>query len=141
MQLQIESPIQSFDQTGGMAKPTVVTKRWGAEYIFINGDPVRNTDRTSTYCMKMIVIDPGYRTSMHFHVNKHESLMVIDGELTVLYKAGDGTADQVATLKKGEVFVVPPGLQHQLICSGEQPCIIVEASTPDDVRDSIRVHM
>ncbi len=137
---QIEHPIFIWNQIGGLITPAIVDKRWGNEQIYINND-VHDTKQTSTYCMKKIVILAGCETSSHFHINKHETLMVIDGSLLVQYKNGDGSPDQFIHLTPGEAFCIPPGLIHKLIADQELGCIIVEASTPDEPTDSIRVSM
>lgn len=137
---QIKEQWPHNHQVGGLVTPATVDKRWGNEKIYVNGDPVYNTDKTSTYCMKMITIHPGQYTSSHLHVNKHETLLVISGVLRIVHK--DELGDDIHTiLSVGEGFVVPPGLIHRLENIGDTNLVIIEASTPDDPADSIRVSL
>jgi mannose-6-phosphate isomerase-like protein (cupin superfamily) len=114
----------------GLAIPQRVEKRWGWEDIYINW---------REYCMKRLYIKAGHDTSMHFHVDKHETLLVVEGVLTLSYKDGKG-GDHRVLIPRGEAFVVPPGFQHKLIATTTDVTLI-EASTMDDTEDSIRVHI
>jgi D-lyxose ketol-isomerase len=117
------------DNVAGLAQPQKVMKRWGHELIYFN----------TIYCSKMLTIHGGQKTSMHFHVYKHETLTVVSGTLVLRYKDKNG-GDQAARIPEGHAFVVPPGFMHQL--SAELGTVILtEASTQDDPTDSVRVHM
>lgn len=116
-------------RASGVAIPQMVTKRWGGELIYKN----------DLYCMKMLIINPNQQTSMHFHVLKEETLLVVSGILTVEFIARDGTEGKY-TLKPGEALTVAPGFPHQLIAGATQ-VVLVEASTTDHATDSVRVGM
>lgn len=109
--------------------PNIVDKRWGHEEIFINDQ----------YCMKMLIIKPGCKTSMHFHVQKHETILVTEGVLKLTYKDPNGNA-VVRLVNTGDAIVIPPGFMHQLEAI-EGRVVLVEASTRDDSTDSVRVNM
>ncbi len=49
-----------------------VNKSWGNELWVVN-------DKENDYCGKILEIDPGKGTSLHFHSNKHETFFVLDG--------------------------------------------------------------
>lgn len=117
------------DRSSGIAIPQLVKKRWGGELIYKNDQ----------YCMKMLFINPGKQTSMHFHVQKEETLLVVSGVLTVQFITRDGTPGK-AVLQPGEALTVAPGFPHQLIALNSQ-VILVEASTFDHATDSVRVGM
>jgi D-lyxose ketol-isomerase len=123
----------------GIIKPVLVSKRWGHEKIFVNGDAV-DTKGLGSYCMKEIFISHGNCTSMHFHVNKSETLYIADGILTVLYNDGKSGSKAEIVLRKNDALQIPPGFQHQL-CAWDGDVVIIEASTPDDPQDSFRVTM
>lgn len=125
----VQAVATSVREPAGLAMAELVGKRWGQEIIYING----------SYCMKRIEIKEGHATSMHFHVHKHETLLVTEGVLTLRYKDGRGN-DRLLDIKPGEAFVVPPGFQHKL-CADTSDVVLIEASTYDDKEDSIRVHM
>jgi len=126
----VQAITTSIGLPAGLAMPKRVDKRWGWEDIYIND---------AMYCMKRLYIKAGCETSMHFHVIKHETLLVSSGTLTLSYKDGRG-GDHTVLLPEGEAFVVPPGLQHKLIAT-ETDVMLVEASTTDHQEDSVRVHM
>lgn len=113
-------------QVGGFSKPYHRNKWWGYEKTFINDQ----------YCAKMLHFEPRGYTSLHFHVRKHETLVVVFGTLTL-----EITLDkqkQVYTLKAGDAWVMIPGVPHKLI-AGTEGCTIIEASTYDSDDDSIRI--
>jgi len=110
----------------GKAIPRYVEKTWGHELIYYNdGD----------YCMKVLQMDGG-ATSTHFHVSKHETLLVVSGTLTL-----ETIVNKVVTrrkLEKGVAWVICPGYVHKLIAE-DGPVTLVEASTYDHEDDSIRI--
>lgn len=116
-----------MNRTGGPSKKIEVIKWWGKEVTHYNDD----------YCCKVLYMNEMGATSMHFHLHKHETLLVVDGELTIEILF-DKTV-QKFYLSKGDAFVMPPGLAHKLINSGTKQLIIVEASTYDSPEDSIRI--
>lgn len=118
-------------ELSGLAMPQLVEKRWGYELIYINSED---------YCMKQLVIRAGQSTSMHFHVHKHETLVVVQGKLTLSYN--DGVSGHVTTLlvPKDNAWVVAPGFQHQLT-AGDEDVVLIEASTTDNPIDSVRVNL
>lgn len=116
-------------RSSGVAIPQLVSKRWGGELIYKN----------DAYCMKMLIINPHQQTSMHLHVQKEETLLVVSGTLTIEFIARDGTKGKY-TLNPGNAMTVAPGFPHQLI-AGDSQVILVEASTFDHATDSVRVGM
>jgi mannose-6-phosphate isomerase-like protein (cupin superfamily) len=111
----------------GMARPKKVDKWWGYELHYRND---------SMYCMKLLHFDKGGATSMHFHVGKHETLLVVNGILTVATKYDKKL--KYRRLEPGQALVVAPGFVHRLIAA-EGPVDLVEASTYDHDDDSVRV--
>lgn len=136
--------VQTGINISGQAMPKRVDKTWGYELHYIN----------DIYCQKLLrfhgetpepyaeaSIDfatppPELCTSMHFHVTKHETLLVTSGILTLqliinkkrfTYKLPEGTA-----------WVVAPGHIHRL-CAYDGPVDVVEASTFDHPDDSYRI--
>jgi len=74
---------------------------------------------------------------MHFHLDKHETLVVVEGTLILEYI--HNKQSYTTKLHKGEAWVVPPGFMHKLKAETED-VIIIEASTYDHPKDSLRVH-
>ena len=128
----------------GMCIPQRVDKRWGWELIFMNEwtNLLRVDEEDeykmvpNKYCMKILHINEGEETSMHFHKTKHETFIVTKGILIIEFNDGRGMQDR-RELKENEGFVVPPGFQHRLIARTEVE--LIEASTPDSPEDSFRV--
>lgn len=111
-------------------KPIQLEKRWGQEDTYIN----------SNYCMKTLTIKANNKGSMHFHIEKHETLLVVQGTLLLRIKDPSTTEEQEYLVQPLEAVVVPPGFLHQL-CALSTDVLLVEASTFDNNLDSIRVHM
>ena len=56
--------------------PKFVKKRWGSETWFAN-------THTHNYCGKILRINKNHCSSMHYHLDKHETFYVLEGELIV----------------------------------------------------------
>ena len=111
----------------GIIKPFKVKKRWGEERVFQNNDK---------YCSKLLIIKPNQSTSMHFHIDKHETMVVIRGTLFIDYN--NNKRMETARLNEYESFVIAPGLPHKLR-AGNKEVHLMEASTPSHDDDSIRI--
>lgn len=114
------------DQAAGLVKPVVLEKRWGSETLYHN----------SYYCMKKIFIRTGQGTSMHFHQDKQETLLLVSGLLRVEYINREGQ-EMMVDLQPGDALDVLPCFPHKLIAL--EDAIIIEASTTDHPWDSYRV--
>ena len=111
----------------GMAIPKKVDKWWGHELHYRNDD---------FYCMKWLHFEHGGATSLHYHVGKHETLLVVSGILTVETRYNKAT--KYKRLGPGAALVVSPGFAHRLIAA-EGPVDLIEASTQDFDDDSVRI--
>ena len=56
----------------------------------------------------------------HAHADTDEAFLVIDGEMEI------GFRDRAVTLRKGELFVVPKGVEHITRASRECHALIIE---------------
>jgi mannose-6-phosphate isomerase-like protein (cupin superfamily) len=56
----------------------------------------------------------------HSHANTDEVFIILDGELIIEMRDGQ------ITLKKGEMFIVPKGIEHRPIASSECHLLLVE---------------
>ena len=112
----------------GLADPVKVDKRWGWELIHVN-NPL--------YCCKTLHINAERYTSMHFHMEKHETLMPIKGILYIDFVTED---KKIATIQvpQDQAFVMAPGLPHSLR-AGSNSVTLIEASTTSNDDDSIRL--
>lgn len=113
----------------GEVSPKVVNKSWGREIIYANDEK---------YCCKVLHVEPGKGTSLHFHIEKHETMLVIDGSLLVEYI--DNKVLRSKVLEPAQAFVIPPGLPHKLSSASEEKSVtFVETSTISFDTDSIRI--
>lgn len=110
----------------GNIKPFIIKKRWGEERVFQNNNK---------YCSKLLIIRPHKHTSMHFHIDKHETMVVLKGTLYIDYN--NNKKVETAKLNQYESFVIAPGLPHKLR-AGKEEVHLMEASTPSHDNDSIR---
>lgn len=112
----------------GIALPQRIEKTWGYEDIIIN---------TDLYCMKILSINENHCSSIHFHVEKHETLLVTSGLLRIhIYNKFDSKSYD---LKPGQAFVITPGIVHILWALEDTQ--LIEASTFSKDTDSYRIVM
>ena len=56
----------------------------------------------------------------HSHANTDEVFIVVDGEMTIVFREGR------VTLKSGEMFVIPKGVEHKPFAEKECKIMLVE---------------
>lgn len=110
-------------------KSKIVHKTWGHEEIIVNND---------NYCGKLLVFNPNTNASLHYHVIKHETFYVSQGNFILKYINPDTAETLSKDLSVGEIVIIKPGLCHQLY-SGSSGGVIVEFSTHDFPSDSYRI--
>ena len=110
-----------------------VEKDWGHEIWLANNEG-------EDYCGKILFIKKNNSTSMHYHLTKHETMYVLEGNLMI-----DGLADRHTqsykfsmTVKQGESAEIERGRAHKLIAHGEDTTII-EVSKFHRDEDSYRL--
>lgn len=113
-----------------------VSKGWGYEHWYTNGP---------LYCAKILHVFPGKRGSYHYHLNKDETFVVLEGKLTLMigslhpiYASKEETP-QFFHLTQGETFHLEPRLAHQIINEHSFDLRILEISTHHDDEDSYRL--
>ena len=104
----------------------IVDKPWGREIW------VAHTDR---YAFKIIEIKKGTRSSLQYHVRKHEHIYVDSGLLQMEWENEAGEMTTV-TLRPGDVIENKPGRKHQAIAV--EDVRLLEVSTPE-LDDVVRV--
>jgi mannose-6-phosphate isomerase-like protein (cupin superfamily) len=98
-----------------------VNKPWGYEEIWA---------KTDKYVGKLLHINSGHKLSLQFHRYKTETILVLDGILTI------ETDQTILKLNTGETYHVEPGQVHRFCCDKEFDFVrLIEVSTPelDDV--------
>lgn len=108
-----------------------VEKDWGYEIWMAN-------NREENYCGKILKIHEGYKSSMHYHLKKHETFYILSGQLKVelIYTKSGNTGYKI--LKKGDTMEIERGQPHQLIAY-DGSVEFIETSTFHEDSDSYRV--
>ena len=102
------------------SKPKIVDKPWGREIWIIN-EP--------EYAGKILIINKGHKTSLHYHERKKESMYVLEGKMRVTDKK-----NKQIILDVGDTLTICYEQAHSL--EALEDLKIIEVSTPhlDDVK-------
>lgn len=111
--------------------PKLVEKRWGSEIWFAN-------THIHDYCGKILKITRGNCSSMHYHLDKHETFYILEGTLQVNLIDTASGEEQEVFLKEGETLEIPQGQPHRLTAD-DRDVVMIEASTFHRDNDSYRV--
>ncbi len=99
----------------------IVEKPWGSVATYAHNQP-------ST--VRMITVDPGQETSVHFHRMRDETWVVLDPGLVV------EVGNRSIVARPGDEFVIPAEQAHRIRCEGGAPGRILEVAygytTEDD---------
>ena len=109
-----------------------IDKSWGYEICRVN-------NKKENYCSKIISINEGCSTSMHYHINKHETFYVRVGCLRVDTLDTSTAETESHIVEVGQVLEIDRYLPHQLIAHNG-PVEIDETSTYSCSTDSHRVY-
>ena len=104
----------------------VVEKPWGRELW------IAHTDQ---YALKIIEVNQGTRSSLQYHVQKHEHIYVDRGRLQVEWENEEG---ELVTLElaPGDVIENQPGRKHRV--TAIEDTRLIEVSTPE-LKDVVRI--
>lgn len=106
-----------------------ILKGWGHEEILESND---------SYCVKTLVFDRvGAMSSLHFHKDKKETWIVVEGQFRVEFLDFETTEFQAVILQKTSSITIPNMVPHRLICV--EPGYLIEMSTPDVKADNYRI--
>jgi mannose-6-phosphate isomerase-like protein (cupin superfamily) len=103
-----------------MTQHKIVKKEWGSEEWIVNRD----------YCGKKLILNKGFRCSMHFHKNKDETFYILKGK--VLLEVGM----QKTIMLPDDSVLIKPGQKHRF--TGLEDSEIMEFSTHHEDSDSYR---
>jgi mannose-6-phosphate isomerase len=98
--------------------PRSLMRDWGAEII---------VGETDTYLGKVLVMNPGTRGGLQYHVDKDETFFLYEGRALVRSDDGHGQLNVIMMLP-GQAFHIPPGAVHQV--EAIERCVFFESSTP-----------
>jgi len=105
-----------------------IEKAWGGELVFAD---------TDKYCGKLMYFKEGKKFSMHFHDEKDETWLVLEGKFELTYIDTKDASQHTKVLEEGDTWRNFPLEPHQLTCIEEG--VIIEVSTADSVEDNYRV--
>lgn len=105
-----------------IGKVEKIHKPWGHELLFA---------KAKKYVGKLLVINKGHRLSLQYHRVKHESLMVLRGQLKLLL------GRKTKMIGPGTAFTIPPKTVHRFEAPNGRVTLI-EVSTPE-LWDVVRV--
>ena len=131
-------------EPGLQNKSKWIPKGWGGESIIVNKEE---------YCGKRLMMMKGHCLSVHYHLLKDESFLIIgkveirylnpdqwlweDGKDPTEYKDVWEFKRKSVILTNGDTFYVPPKMIHQMIAYTDVE--IIEFSTQHFDEDSYRV--
>ena len=114
-----------------MSKPEKVKKDWGYELWLANNEK-------EDYCGKILFINEGCSSSLHFHSKKHETFYILEGQLKVeMVNTLIGKKVEYL-LKEDETFEIERNEPHKLIAH-KGPVKFIEISTFHEDADSYRI--
>jgi quercetin dioxygenase-like cupin family protein len=104
----------------------IIEKPWGRELW------VAHTDR---YALKIIEFNQGSRSSLQYHVKKHEHIYLETGRLRVEVENEAGQMEAIM-MQPGDVIENLPGRKHRVTALEDSR--LIEVSTPE-LDDVVRV--
>jgi mannose-6-phosphate isomerase-like protein (cupin superfamily) len=89
------------------------------------------------YCGKILRVKGGKRGSLHFHMNKLETMFLQSGKIQLRFIDPDKGTEYFVDLEPGDSIRIPRGQVHQII--GVEDSHLFEFSTIHEETDSHRV--
>ena len=89
---------------------------------------------------KILKIEKGNCSSMHYHLDKHETFYVLEGKLVVHLIDTDSGEKKVLRVEQGATLEIPKGQPHRL-SAADGDVTMIEASTFHRDNDSYRIHI
>lgn len=103
-----------------MTQHQEVKKVWGKEIWIANRD----------YCGKRLILNKGFRCSMHYHKNKDETFYILKGKVLMEID------NKKQIMLPGDSVLITPNTKHRF--TGLEPSEIIEFSTHHEDSDSYR---
>ena len=120
---QILTPIDDELERFDFSK-VIVNKPWGFEYLMYS------TEKVSIW---VLYLKKGCMTSMHCHVNKKTSLLVLSGEAIC------STLDKGINLGEGDGFILDKKVFHSTQAISDDGVILIEVEAPTKKTDLLRL--
>jgi len=118
--------------TADNQKLRCIEKIWGVEYIIT---------RTPNGC-KIMELTPGFQVSMHWHAEKTETFILVEGRMFIETIDQFGKESIYFLNKKYDSITLYPNTPHTFYTpeSQKENTIFIEASTEDKDEDSFRIY-
>jgi len=126
-----ERIIEAQEKKMSKRKAKVVEKDWGREIWMVN-------NQEEDYCGKILQINQGYNTSLHFHFEKNETFYIKKGMLQVDFICTLDGVPMTQILNEGDTLTINRGQPHQLIAY-DGDVEFIEISTYHKDSDSLRI--
>ena len=110
-----------------------VEKDWGHEIWMANNEK-------EDYCGKILRINQGCKSSMHFHMQKHETFYITEGTLQVILIDTEQGKERHHMITEGSTFEIDRGQPHQLVAY-DGDVEFTEISTFHKDTDSYRIYL
>lgn len=107
--------------------PEIHNKSWGRE-LWVENIP--------EYCGKILEFNQGQKTSMHFHMNKIETMHLSEGRIDIDLVDPETAERYTVSLFPGDSLLIPRGQLHQIVAL--RPSRLLEFSTMHEDSDSYR---
>jgi len=104
-----------------LSKAKIVPKPWGREVWFAE---------ENEYAGKILEINKGVRTSLHYHKKKKETMYILEGRIEMTL------SDRKIIMEGGDTITLEPGDVHRMVALEDTK--ILEASTPE-LEDVVRI--
>lgn len=104
----------------------IVPKKWGCEHW------IKNNDK---YCGKFLFVNKGFHSSIHCHIKKHETFMVLTGK--ILLYMDDNFHPRERILNEEDIVEIKPGVYHGFTGIKDLN-VILEISTHHEDKDVVR---
>ena len=95
------------------------------------------TDNLPEYCGKLLRFEGGKKTSLHYHINKLETMYLAEGEMFIDLIEPEKGEKYRLRLDVGDCIRIPRGHAHQLIAIEDS--VLFEFSTHHEESDSYRI--
>lgn len=105
-----------------------VSKVWGKE-VWIEND--------ENYCLKFLHFNPEASCSLHFHLIKLETFVILKGQFCLTSIDTDTAEENTVWLNESDCVTIPRGTPHRLF--SKTGGTIIEASTQHFDTDSYRI--
>jgi len=106
---------------------------WGWEIWLTNS-------RELNICCKLLIIFPGWMSSVHGHLTKAEYFIILSGELKLyvyprmadVYPDAPGGSPEILELDTGQQHFIPEKTYHKFATGTKQFCLLLEVSSWED---------